>query len=164
MTGTTTLLRGEGYAATRWFFEMTRPTLDDLPEAPLPPGLEVRPVLTEEQAVAVMLAEDEAFRDHWGHRPESDADRRRWLDDPRQDLSLWQVAYAGAEVAGVVFPLVDAAENERFGRRPWRRRGVARALIVGALLALRQRGLTSAVLGVDADNPTGALGLYETVG
>ena len=49
-------------------------------------------------------------------------------------------------------------------RRPWRRRGVARALIVGALLALRERGLTSAVLGVDADNPTGALGPYEAVG
>jgi len=132
-------------------------------------------VLTEPQAMAVMLAEDEAFRDHWGHRPETDADRRRWLDDPRQDLALWQVAYAGDEVAGVVFPLVDSAENERFGRRrawldsvsvrrPWRRRGVARALIVRALLALRERGLTSAVLGVDADNPTGALGLYETVG
>ncbi len=74
-----------------------------------------------------------------------------------------------------MLPIIDAAENERFGRRrgwidsvsvrrPWRRRGVARALLVRGLATLRDRGLDEAVLGVDADNPTGALGLYESVG
>ncbi len=49
-------------------------------------------------------------------------------------------------------------------RRPWRRRGVARALIARGLEALRERGLDEAILGVDADNPQGALRLYESVG
>ena len=46
-------------------------------------------------------------------------------------------------------------------RRPWRRRGVAHALIAAALRELSGRGLQRAVLGVDAHNPNGALGLYE---
>jgi len=49
-------------------------------------------------------------------------------------------------------------------RRPWRRRGVARALLTAALVAGGERGMTSAGLGVDTDNTTGALGLYERLG
>ena len=51
-----------------------------------------------------------------------------------------------------------------FTRRPWRRRGLAAALISRSLALLRERGMTSAALGVDADNPSGALGLYESAG
>ena len=47
---------------------------------------------------------------------------------------------------------------------PWRGRGVASALIVRALGALRDRGMTEAALGVDAQNETGALRLYEAMG
>ena len=49
-------------------------------------------------------------------------------------------------------------------RRRWRRRGVARALIAAAMRATRERGLSTAALGVDTQNPTGALGLYEALG
>ncbi len=49
-------------------------------------------------------------------------------------------------------------------RRPWRGRGLARALVSQSLVAFRDRGMTDAVLGVDADNPTGALGVYEANG
>ena len=51
-----------------------------------------------------------------------------------------------------------------FVRRPWRRRGLGRAVVLRSLQIFRDRGLTSAGLGVDADNPTGALGLYTGTG
>jgi ribosomal protein S18 acetylase RimI-like enzyme len=41
---------------------------------------------------------------------------------------------------------------------------VASALIVRALHGLRDRGIAEAALGVDAQNPTGALRLYEGLG
>ena len=47
---------------------------------------------------------------------------------------------------------------------PWRRRGLGSALVARSLIVFRERGMTSAGLGVDADNPTGALGLYERAG
>jgi mycothiol synthase len=49
-------------------------------------------------------------------------------------------------------------------RRAWRGRGVASALIVASLYALRERGMTIASLGVDGENLTGALRLYEQLG
>ncbi len=70
---------------------------------------------------------------------------------------------------------INPEENERFGRergwvenisvrRPWRRRGLARALIAASIAALRVRGMTEGALGVDTENPSGALRLYESCG
>jgi ribosomal protein S18 acetylase RimI-like enzyme len=175
MLGTTALLQREDYAPARWFLTLVRPTLDAIDEAALPQPLEVRPVATTDEAMAVLRAFDEAFRDHWGYTPEGEDEQRARLADPRQDPSMWQVAYDGDEIAGAVSTLVDATDNARHGRargwldtvavrRPWRRKGVARALIARALIVLRKHGLTSAALDVDADNRTGALHLYEESG
>ena len=49
-------------------------------------------------------------------------------------------------------------------RRPWRKRGVASALMLSAMLALREQGFETAALGVDADNPSGAVAIYERLG
>ena len=49
-------------------------------------------------------------------------------------------------------------------RRPWRRRGLAQAIVTRSLVALRERGMDHAMLGVDADNPNGAVGVYERAG
>jgi ribosomal protein S18 acetylase RimI-like enzyme len=85
------------------------------------------------------------------------------------------VAWDGDEVAGAVINTIYAAENataERkrgwldsvFTRRAWRKRGIAAALIARSLHVLADRGVRVAVLGVDADNPSGALRLYESAG
>jgi ribosomal protein S18 acetylase RimI-like enzyme len=47
---------------------------------------------------------------------------------------------------------------------PWRKRGVGLALLLHALGALHGRGMRAALLGVDADSPTGAARLYERAG
>jgi mycothiol synthase len=168
------LLLDAGYETVRWFIDMVRPDLDDIVEPPLPAGLEIRPV-TPDQHETIWRANREAFRDHWGGSDESVQQLHRILDDPDTDPSLWLIAWDGDEVAGGVWNEIHPAENEAYGfrrgwlgsvftRRPWRRRGVAGALIGRSLTLLRERGMTSAILGVDADNPTGALGLYEAAG
>ncbi|NKQ35221.1 MAG: GNAT family N-acetyltransferase [Chloroflexi bacterium] len=48
--------------------------------------------------------------------------------------------------------------------RGWRQRGIASALIAAAMRAFRDEGLEYAKLGVDTENPTGALRLYENLG
>jgi mycothiol synthase len=172
--GAQALALDEGYAPVRYFFLMIRPHLDEIPDLALPDGLELRPVRPED-ALQVARAEDEAFLDHWGSRHHSDADLERILRDPSTDTTLWQVAWDGDEVAGVVVPQIEPLENEMFGylrgwinrvsvRRPWRRRGLASALTAAGLRVLRERGMTSAQLGVDSENPTGAVGVYERLG
>ncbi|HXG25422.1 MAG TPA: GNAT family N-acetyltransferase [Candidatus Binatia bacterium] len=172
--GAIALLEANGFERARYFFDMVRPSLDDVTDVPLPDGLEVRPV-TRELAHAVFRADVEAFADHWGGFDRSDEQFQRWMESPSNDLSLWIAAFDGDDVAGGVINVIDDATNEALGirrawlasvftRRPWRRRGLARALISRSLVALRERGMTSAALGVDADNPSGALGLYEDLG
>ncbi|HWH24607.1 MAG TPA: GNAT family N-acetyltransferase [Candidatus Limnocylindria bacterium] len=172
--GRMALLRANGYEPVRWFADMTRPTLDDIPDVPLPEGLEVREV-RQAEIYSICRADVEAFRDHWGGFDDSDATLERWKKSPSWDPSLWVVAWDGDEVAAGVINAIEEEENRALGvergwlhsvftRRPWRRRGLARALIARSLVKIRDRGMTSAVLGVDADNPTGAFGLYESVG
>ena len=85
------------------------------------------------------------------------------------------VALDGDEVAGGIINDIDRNQNAALGvergwlqsvftRRRWRRRGLATALIAESLRVLLDRGMTSAALGVDADNPSGAFGLYEGLG
>jgi mycothiol synthase len=168
------LLTRAGFEPVRWFFDMTRPNLDDIPDVPLPDGLELRPI-TRDLALHVWRADVEAFRDHWGGFDGSDDRLEGWLARPYTDLSMWVIAFDGDEVAGGVLNTIDPDENAALGiqrgwlssvftRRQWRRRGVARALIARSLALHRERGMTSASLGVDADNPSGALGLYEGTG
>jgi ribosomal protein S18 acetylase RimI-like enzyme len=49
-------------------------------------------------------------------------------------------------------------------RREWRGKGVASALIAASLRQLAGLGFDEAALGVDLDNPTGALGVYQRMG
>jgi len=170
----TALLLDEGYQAERHFYEMVRPDLENLPDAPMPIGLEVRPVRPEHYQ-AIYEASKEAFRDHWGFSEEMEPDVDQWLDNPDFDPSLWRVAWEGDQVAGMVRSFIDRKQNEEYNRkrgwtedicvrRPWRRRGLARSLIVQSFYALKERGMQEAALGVDTENRTGALHLYESVG
>ncbi|MBA2557805.1 MAG: GNAT family N-acetyltransferase [Chloroflexi bacterium] len=164
----------EGYTSARHFYEMVRPHLDNVSRPVVPEGLEVRPG-DAEQARQIFEADAEAFQDHWGDVDASEAAFRRWVDDPAFDPSLWQIAWDGDQVAGLVVNAIYPAENETNGylrgwldsvavRRPWRKRGLARALIVSSLRLIRERGMTSAALGVDTQNPNQALHLYEDTG
>src|SRR5215468_1533170 len=49
-------------------------------------------------------------------------------------------------------------------RKPWRRRGIAQALLHHAFGEFYRRGKRRVALGVDAENPTGATRLYERAG
>jgi mycothiol synthase len=173
-TSFTTLIERAGFEPIRHFFEMIRRDVESTKEVALPEGLELRPVVQADLR-RIFDAEAEAFRDHWGHREWSDEIFAELVSDPDLDLSLWRVAWEGDEVAGVVSTFIFKDENETLGlsrawlahvsvRRPWRRRGLASALIMSACAGLHERGIAEAALGVDSANPTGALGLYDALG
>jgi GNAT superfamily N-acetyltransferase len=88
------LLQAEGYEIVRYGYEMVRPSLDDIPDIPLPEGLEVRPV-TPEQHQAIWKAAEDAFRDHWGETQWHDEYFEEWQESPTFQPELWQVAWDG---------------------------------------------------------------------
>lgn len=173
-TGAVALLEAEGYGRVRYGFMMVRNLADPIPDAVLPAGLDVRPVVEADHR-RIWEADTEAFRDHWEAGERTEEDFVGWFATPGIDTSMWRVAWDGDEVAGSVMNFVFAEENEKLGvrrawlehisvRRPWRRRGLAAALIADSLKELRARGLDEATLGVDGENLSGALRLYESLG
>jgi mycothiol synthase len=171
------LLERSGYRPVRHSHTMVRPSLDDIPDYPLPDGIELRPAKPEHFRQIWEAARD-AFTDHWGAGVQTEDDYREWLADPiLMDAGLWQVAWDTAtnQVAGQVRTFIDANDNARYHRlrgytefisvgRPWRKRGLARALIALSLRAQQARGMTESTLGVDSQNTSGANRVYEDCG
>lgn len=170
------LLEQEGYTPERYSFGMVRPNLDNIPDLPLPEGLEVRPV-PPEAYIKVWEAAREAFRDHWGFSEDEWAEDtlKGWQEHETFQPDLWQVAWDGDEVAGMILNYINESENKANNRkrgwteticvrRPYRRQGLARALIARSLKLHRDLGMTETALGVDAQNPNGALQLYTSMG
>jgi mycothiol synthase len=173
-TDWTSLLESEGYSAIRWGYLMHRSLNEAIVPHALPEGLEVRPV-REEDVLTIWHAAEEAFRDHWGHGEWKEEYLAEWRESPTFQPHLWQVAWDGDEVTGTVLTRVDEAENVEYKRKrgyteticvrkPWRGRGLAKALITRSLFQLKEMGMTEAAHGVDAQNATGALQLYEGLG
>ena len=172
--GDLALFSAQGFVPIRFGYEMRRYLTGSLPRHDLPLGLELRPV-TPDLHRRIFDADNEAFLDHWGHREKTDTDFVARFDNPETDPSLWCVAWDGDEVAGVVMNGIFADENEQLGirrgwlehvsvRRPWRGRGLAKALCSESFRVLREHGMDEAWLGVDGSNPTGAVRLYEGLG
>jgi mycothiol synthase len=169
-------LERRGWIRTGMGWEMVRPTLDDVPDVALPEGLVVRPTDRDETLLRrIWDAATEAFADERGEQVQTDEDWQNFLEDPDEDPSLWAIAWDGDEIAGGVMGIIHPEENRHHGRdrgvvdavwvrRPWRRRGLARALIADVLVRLRERGMTSAYLGVDGLNPNQASTLYRSLG
>jgi GNAT superfamily N-acetyltransferase len=155
---------------------MERHTLNDIADFPLPAGLEVRAVQPEHHRT-IWDAHARAFQTHWGYAPPDEADYQRWLLSPVFQPHLWQVAWdvQTNQVAGQVRGYIDDAWNAGNGRKrgwtefisvgePWRRRGLARALISRSLRAQAATGMNESALGVDSQNLSGANRVYEDCG
>ena len=161
-------LERRGFVPERQYFEMSI-ALDDGLDPPVWPrgiqGLRFRPGTDEE---AVYQADQEAFADHHLFSPRSFDDwRLLHVDAAAGDVALWWLAWDGRDVAGFVIPFESdrgAVIADLAVRRPWRRRGIARALLLAAFASLRERGQTVARLYVDAQNVTHAVRVYEASG
>jgi mycothiol synthase len=165
------LFNHESYTPVRNFYRM-RIDMTEAPPAPFwPEGVTVRTLATGEaeraDQRAVFEAVEEAFSDHWGHAPRRFED---WIERTRHedfDPTLWFIAEEDGQIAGFSLCQVspEAGRLNTLGaRRPWRKRGLGMALLLHSFGEFYRRGRPTVVLGVDAQNLTGALRLYERAG
>lgn len=169
------LLSERGYSLHEMYADMVRSLDEPIPDLPLPDGLRIVPK-TIDDARAVWEADDIAFRDHVGHRKQTEADFQVFLAGHYcKDPSLWRVAEDGEGIAAMVLNYIDEDYNTAKGvrrgytesissQRRWRGKGVAKALIAESMRMFRDMGMTEAALGVHTANPTGAFRLYEGLG
>jgi mycothiol synthase len=169
------LLEGLGFTPERFFFDMRRPLDQPVPDATVADGLRLT-AYDPSYEEALRLAHFEAFSDHWGWTPPSpEVWRSRNVGSRAFRGRQSYLALDGDTVAAYVNGYEWEADTEATGvrelyigqvgtRRAYRGRGLARATIAKVLAEAAQAGYQRAALGVDADNPTGALGLYERLG
>lgn len=168
------ILESEGYKIIRYGFRMVRPDLENIPDCPLPEGLEIRPVKPEHYR-KIWDADQLAADDGWLKVKAEEEWYQNWLNHRLYQPDIWQVAWDGDKVAGAVQNYIDHEENTKYNRkrgwtenihvaREWRGKGLAQALIARSFRILKDNGMEEAALGVDAENPTGALHLYKKMG
>lgn len=181
-------LRRAGYEHVRTWLHMERP-VDPAEATSLPApreGVRVRQVQTHASGLPVahdvrtvhrML--EESFEDHFNSYRESFAEfAARLVEGPGTQWDHWWIAEVldedgtwlpgGGLVADSMPATADKGEGtylEYVGvHRSARGRGVAKALLHAAIADAAARGRTRVGLEVDAQSPTGADGLYRSMG
>jgi mycothiol synthase len=164
------IVEGRGYRNWRSSFVMETDLLGP-PPVELPDGFALT-TYADEHHDALLATLNEAFAgDPFFHTIGEANFREFYLKARGFDPALWLLAWDGDELAGFVQAYGAHGSDEELGwigslgvRAPWRRRGLGEALLRAAFHALHERGFRRAGLGVDAENPTGALRLYERAG
>jgi len=162
------------YEIIRYFFDMVRPNLKDIPNYELPNRIKIKKP-REEDYRKIWEAAREAFKDEWNEPEWQEEWYDEWLESPYFQPELWKIAWKEDEVVGQVRSYINKKENKKFNRKrgytenicvrkPWRGQGIAKALIAKSLKKLKEVGMKEAALGVDAENPSGALNLYRKLG
>jgi ribosomal protein S18 acetylase RimI-like enzyme len=147
--------------------------LDTEPAIQMPPGISIRPFIVDQDDRAVWETAEDAWQDLWGYSPMPFEEFRYFRIEAVEnfDPTMWHLAYAGAEIAGVAICRAGDAESKNTGyvsllgvRREYRGRGIGLALLHHAFADFHRRGYAHVGLGVDASSLTGADRLYRRAG
>jgi mycothiol synthase len=169
-----------GYSLVRHSYHM-HIELSAAPPAPIwPDGITLRAFVPGQDEATVTYIDREAFRDHWGfiERPFEDDVKmiQHWMQGPDYDPALWLMAMTadgegGERCVGISLNRLQAEGDAEMGwigslgvLREYRHKGLATALLHHSFGEFYRRGKKRVGLGVDAQNLTGALRLYERVG
>jgi mycothiol synthase len=161
------MLVTRGYVKVRDFLIMRVDLARGFAPPVLPAGLTVRSFRPGVDEHALHEATEEAFSEHFHFEPSTFDEFCGLLAARKVNPDLWLVAWDGNEVAGEVLSLERAGDvyvESVSVRKPWRGRGLALALLLDAFARLHARGHDAVFLGLDAENATGALQLYQKSG
>jgi GNAT superfamily N-acetyltransferase len=162
-----------GFRMARWFNGMIRDLSVPPPEVADPPGVEIV-AWAPQYSAAARIIRNETFHDHWGSTETTQEGWDYFMSVTAFRPQFSFLAFSGGEAVGLVIAHEYEAYPGDVGRdlyiplvgtqRTHRKRGVASALLTRALDAAASDGFARASLDVDADSPTGALGVYEELG
>lgn len=170
------LLEDHGMEVIRHSWQMLIDLDENIPQPEWPEGISLVRYDHEKHDQAIYRADYEAFQDHFGFIEESfEVGYPKWvlqmIEDEEYDPSLWFIAFDGDEVAGGSICRAKSWEDPDSGwirslfvRKPWRRRGLALALLRHSFHEFKKRGKLRVGLGVDSENLTGATKLYKKAG
>lgn len=170
-------LEWRGYRKIRYYYQLMRSLVEPITEAQFPEGFALRACDPARDSAAWVDLYNHSFIDHWDFIPLTVEEyHHQRATDPgyTPDHDLVAVAPDGT-FAAMCWSIINWEAIRQSGekeallhqigtRRGYRKMGLGRAMILAAMHKLREAGLDSVRLYVDADNPTGATRLYDSVG
>jgi len=167
----TAALEEDDWRPVRHTFQMRIDLNGDLPEPSWPEGISARRFRPGEER-RVYEANNIAFAEGWYFHPFPFEEWHAFhFGRPGHDPELWWLAEDGDELAGYSLNSWHFSGDPQLGRvgslgvmPAHRRRGLGEALLRHSFRDFRDRGATRVALGVDSENETGAVRLYERVG
>jgi ribosomal protein S18 acetylase RimI-like enzyme len=170
-TGHRRWLEAQGAVEIRHFWRMAIDFDDAEPTVPAPPaGVVVRLARDDEADLrTIFTITDTSFADHFGHTDERTYEL--WIEHWRArrgfDPTLWWVAELDATPVAVLLGMTFDS-NGHVGTlgtlKEARGRGIGTLLLRTAFAEFHRRGYRKVSLGVDSENTTNAVHLYESVG
>jgi mycothiol synthase len=164
------VVESRGYRVWRSTYSMEI-DLENPPPPVLPEGISLRPFERKDERTLRTTINEVFVEDPFHNHLTVSRFREFYLRARGFDPSLWLLAWDGDDLVGFALSFPERSGNKELGwigdlgvRAPWRKRGLGEALLRAAFHALHERGLRRAGLGVDIENETGALRLYERVG
>lgn len=170
------VLESCGFKPDRYFLTMERSLSNPIPEPQFPQGFTLRQLKDEQEIEAWVEMYNQTFIDHWNHHVLTVERVKFELTQPnyRPELDLIAIAPDG-KFAAFCHCEIRPEENARSGRnegwivtlgtrRGFRKQGMGRAMLLAGMQRLKAAGVEIVKLGVDTENPSGALRLYESVG
>lgn len=141
------------------------------PEPQWPIGIEVKTFRQDQDEQETYRTDEEASLDKGYHDPLTFDEwaERMSLRSARFDPTLWFLAWSDNEAAGVALSFYNEGNGtavvDHLGvRRPWRNKGLGKALLLHSLREFYTRGVSKVRLVVDSASLTNAPRLYSSVG
>jgi GNAT superfamily N-acetyltransferase len=161
------LMKERGYEHVKRFSRM-HIELDSPPSPPeFPDGIELLDLDLDRDLEGIYEVVNDSFSEHWSGSPRTFEKWKKFALGAGFEPSLWSQAVRDGRRVGVAI----GRNLSGYGWIQWigvlrdeRGKGLGAALMRHQFQQFWTLGITSIDLGVDSENATGALGLYEKVG
>jgi mycothiol synthase len=165
-----------GYVPARCFVELERDLTQPIEQAPIPEGFTIRTMGAPGDLERYHITVNESFQDHWNPQDISLEYAEHLVNAPEFQPRLTLLASdpegnSAGFCANNTRDEFNARHNKSEGlvsllgvRRPYRRNGLARALLTRSLQLLRDEGMLFAIFRADQENPNKVIPFYGTLG
>ena len=164
-------LRNQNFEQHRIFWRMRRNVTEPLSEIKLPSGYSLIPFKNTERNMRELHAlQSTVFMDYYDYSPMTFEAWEKSNTEGTHDPALWRVIeYEGKMIGFLMASNRFASEGFDYVAsigvaREHRSRGLAKALLMDLFTRDTEEGRIGTLLHGDSANPTGAMGLYESVG
>jgi GNAT superfamily N-acetyltransferase len=166
-TSARNLVEARGYQFSRLYKRMKINLMEQPKQLHFPAGTAISTFKPDQDEETLFEVYDETFRDSWGYAKKEFS---TWIHQKKgedYDPTLWYIVWEGTKPVAFLMSRMqdDGLFIDLLGvKRPWRKQGIAQAMLLHVFQEAYRRGQHTILLYVDSDSLTNAHRVYYQVG